>query len=107
MDAELAEGDQGIAAALVHQGLMPCAPFSLTLTFSTRLLELYRSTHLQCPHLTIQPFIKGLCDLHGVSFRPYLGQQFSISYDLYLMIRKEVLHRVNAALGHEAAGYRL
>ena len=86
---------------------MPCAPFSLTLTCSTQLLELYRSSHLRCPHLAIQPFVKGLCDLHGVSFRPYLSQQFSISYDLYLMIREEVQQRVNAALGHDAANYRL
>jgi hypothetical protein len=107
MDAELTEGDQGIAAALVRQGLMPCAPFSPTLAFSTRLLELYRNTHLRCPHLAIQPFVKGLCDLHGVPFRPYLSQQFSISYDLYLMIREEVQQRVSAALRHDAPNYRL
>ena len=41
MDAELASGDQGIAAALVRQGLIPCAPFSPTLAITTRLLELY------------------------------------------------------------------
>jgi hypothetical protein len=107
MDAELAEGDQGIPAALVRQGLMPCAPFSPTLAFSTRLLELYRNSHLRCPHLAIQPFIKGLCDLQGVSFRPYLSQQFSISYDLYLMIRETLEQRVNAALERDAVNYRL
>lgn len=107
MDAELAAGDQGIPAALVRQGLMPCAPFSPTLAFSTWLLELYRNSHLQCPHLAIQPFIKGLCDLHGVSFRPYLSQQFSISYDLYLMIRETVQQRVNVILKHDAINYHL
>ena len=35
MNAELAEGDQGIAAVLVCQGLIPCAPLSPTLAFST------------------------------------------------------------------------
>jgi hypothetical protein len=107
MDAELAEGDQGIAAVLVCQGLMSCAPFSLTLAFSTWLLELYRNSHLQYPHLAIQPFVKGLCDLHGVSFCPYLSQQFSISYDLYLMICEEVQQCVNATLGHDATNYHL
>jgi hypothetical protein len=107
MNAELAEGDQGIAAALVCQGLMPCAPFSPTLAISTRLLELYRNSHLRCPHLAIQPFIKALCDLHGVPFRPYLSQQFSISYDLYLSIREDVERRVRVALGRDSPNWRL
>jgi hypothetical protein len=95
MDAELAEGDQGIPAALVRQGLMPCAPFTPTLAVSTRLLELYRNSHLRCPHLAIQPFVKALCDVQGIPFRPYLSQQFSISYDLYLSIHEDVQRRVD------------
>ena len=103
----LAAGDQGIPAALVRQGLMPCAPFSPTLAFTTWLLELYRNSHLCCPHLAIQPFVKSLCDLHGVSFRPYLSQQFSISYDLYLLICEEVYSHVNFTLGHDSQYHRL
>lgn len=103
----LAVGDQGIPAALVRQGLMPCAPFSPSLAFTTRLLELYRHSHLRCPHLAIQPFVKALCDVHGVAFRPYLTQQFSISYDLYLLIREEVHSRVMAALKRDTPYYRL
>jgi len=52
-------------------------------------------------------FIKGLCDLHGISFHPYLSQQFLTSYDLYLMIHEEVQQHVNAALGCDAANYHL
>ena len=107
IDAVLAVGDQGIPAALVRQGLMPCAPFSPTLTFTTRLLELYRNNHLRCPHLAIQPYVKSLCDLHGVSYRPYLSQQFSIAYDLYLLVREDVLSRVNVALERDSQYYRL
>lgn len=107
VDAVLAVGDQGIPAALVRQGLVPCAPFSPTLTFTTRLLELYRNNHLRCPHLAIQPYVKSLCDLHGVSYRPYLSQQFSIAYDLYLLIREDVLSRVNIALERDSPYYRL
>lgn len=107
MEAELAQGDQGIPAALVRQGLMPCAPYSPSLAISTRLLELYRNSHLRCPHLVIQPFVKALCDLHGAPFRPYLSQQFSISYDLYLSIREEVKQRVDIALGRDSPYWRL
>ena len=31
------------------------------------ILELYRTSHLRCPHLSIQAFVKTLSDLHGVS----------------------------------------
>ena len=107
MDAELAEGDQGVPAALVRQGLMPCAPFSPSLAFMTRLLELYRNNHLCCPHLAIQPFIKSICDLHGVPFCPYLSQQFSIAYDLYLSIHEDVQRRVDVALQCDSPNWRL
>lgn len=106
-DAELAVGDQGIPAALVRQGLIPCSPFSPSLAISTRLLELYRNTHLRCPHLAIQPFVKGLCDLHGIPFRSYISQQFSISYDLYLSIREDVQRRVSVALRRDSPNWRL
>jgi KDZ transposase-like protein len=92
---------------MVRQGLMPCAPFSPTLAFSTRVMELYRNSHLCCPHLAIQPFVKGLCDLHRVPFRPYLSQQFSICYDLYLSIREGVTQRVDVVLDRNSSNWRL
>jgi len=89
-----------------------------------RVLELYRNSHLRCPHLAIQPFVKGLCDLQGVSarsffcgrasdpriqfpFRPYLSQQFSICFDLYLSIREAVRKRVQRALKRDTLHWRL
>jgi hypothetical protein len=107
MNAELAKGDQGIPAALIFQGVMPCAPFSPTLAVSTQLLELHRNSHLHCPHLAIQPFVKALCDLHGVTFCSYLSQQFSISYDLYLSIREDVQQCVNVVLQHDLPYWHL
>ncbi|KAF8229074.1 hypothetical protein L208DRAFT_1288400 [Tricholoma matsutake] len=107
LDVVLAEGDQGIPAAFVQQGLMPCAPFSPSLAFTTQLLELYRTSHLRCPHLAIQPFVKGLCNLHGVLFHPYLGQQFLISFDLYLLIHEKVHERMIIALECDSLDWRL
>ena len=72
-----------------------------------RALELYRVSHLRCPHLAIQPFVKGLCNLHGVPSRPYLFQQFSICYDLYLQIRDQVKIRVDEALARDSQTWRL
>ena len=92
---------------MVWQGLIPCAPFSPTLAFSTRVVELYRTSHLRCPHLSIQSFVKTLCDLHRVPFRPYLSQQFSICYDIYLSIREGVTQRVDTALERGSSDWRL
>ena len=99
--------DLGVPAAILRNGLIPCAPFSPTLAITVRVLELYRVTQLRCPHLAIQPFVKALCDLHGIAFRPYLRQQFSICYDLYLQIREEVKTRVDAALNRTSDNWRL
>lgn len=106
-EAELAAGDQGIPAALVRQGLIPCAPFSPSFAIATRILELYRNTHLCCPHLVIQSFVKGLCDLHGIPFCSYISQQFSICYDLYLLICEDVQQHVSVALQRDSPNWCL
>ena len=67
ISANLLDDSKGIVANLVRQGLMPWAPFTPTFAIATRVLELYWNSHLRCPHLAIQPFVKGLCDLHRVS----------------------------------------
>lgn len=101
---------------------MPCAPWKPTVAIKLRVLEAYRVTHVRCPQLAIQSFVKALCDLHGVRgicrltfngadsffyiqavYRPYLCQQFSIAYDLYLDIRRRVDDRVMNALGRDSS----
>lgn len=57
----------GVVPGLILEGLMPTAPWKPTVAFKIRVLELYRVTHVRCPHLAIQAFVKSLCDLHGVS----------------------------------------
>jgi hypothetical protein len=74
---------------------------------SVRVLELFRNFTLRCPHLAIQPFVKGLCDVHGIPFRPYLSIQFSICFDLFLSICDEVDHRLQVALGRDSPNWRL
>ncbi|KAJ7740402.1 hypothetical protein B0H14DRAFT_2638071 [Mycena olivaceomarginata] len=107
MDVELDAGGAGVAAALIKQGLMPCAPWKPSVAIATRVLELYRTTHIRCPQLAIQSFVKLLCDLHGVPYRPYLRQQFSTAYDIYLEIRRQTDCLVNSALGRNTPNWRL
>ncbi|KAJ7300506.1 hypothetical protein DFH08DRAFT_919255 [Mycena albidolilacea] len=86
---------------------MPCAPWKPSVVIATRVLELYRTTHIRCPQLAIQSFVKSLCDLHGVPYRPYLRQQFSTAYDIYLEIHRQTDCLVNSALGHNTPNWRL
>ncbi|KAJ7787485.1 hypothetical protein B0H14DRAFT_3095373 [Mycena olivaceomarginata] len=94
---------KGIAPGLILHGVMPCAPWNPAVAIKIRVLETYRVMHVRCPHLAIQAFVKSLCDIHGVPYRPYLCQQFSISYDLYLDIRRRTDDRVTAALGRDSS----
>ncbi|KAJ6457334.1 hypothetical protein C8R45DRAFT_1056376 [Mycena sanguinolenta] len=82
---------------------MPCAPWQLTVAIRIRVLEAYRVMHVRCPHLAIQGFVKSLCDIHGVAYHPYLCQQYSITYDLYLDIRRRTDEHVLHALSQDSS----
>ncbi|KAJ7512593.1 hypothetical protein B0H11DRAFT_1699088 [Mycena galericulata] len=102
VDVKLDPRGGGIAPALIMEGLMPSAPWTPNVAITVRVLEAYRVTHVRCPQLAIQPYVKSLCDIHGVAYRPYLCQQFSIAYDLYLAIRRQTDERVMNALGRDS-----
>ncbi|KAJ7766007.1 hypothetical protein B0H14DRAFT_3510101 [Mycena olivaceomarginata] len=57
--------------------------------------------------LAIQAFVKTLCDLHGVPYRPYLREQFSILYDLYLDLRRRTEARLLHHLGRDSFAWRV
>lgn len=68
---------------------------------------MFRVARLRCPTLSVQSWVKTLCDLHGRAYIPYLSQQFTICYDLYLETLATVDARVAKALGRDAPDYRL
>lgn len=86
---------------------MPTAPFTPKLAISIRALELFRTTQLRCPHLSIHSFIKSTCDLHMRPFKLSLCRQFSIALDLYIQIRNLVRHDVEIALSRNTPDYRV
>ena len=100
-------GDASVSAAFLDEGLIPCSPHLPSVTITIRVLELYRNASLRCPHLAINSFVKSLCDLHGIPFRPYLRKQFSICFDVYLSIRNRVDQRIQTALKRNDPGWRL
>ncbi|KAF8335247.1 hypothetical protein F5887DRAFT_1079213 [Amanita rubescens] len=99
--------DEGIAAALVRQGLIPCAPFNPQYAISIRVLELFRNLHNRCPHLAIQPFVKGLLDMHGIHYQMHYQKLFSIGFDVYLEIIEANRQAVLKFLKRDQPDYRL
>ncbi len=75
-----------IPAILVKQGVVPCAPYFPELLISVRTLELFHTTYLCCPRLSLQAFLRILCDLNNIPYQPYMHQQFTVCYDLYISI---------------------
>ncbi|KAJ7687985.1 hypothetical protein B0H14DRAFT_2653511 [Mycena olivaceomarginata] len=100
-------GGRGIAASLIKQGLSPCAPWLPSAVITTQTLEFFQATHCGCRQLAIQPFVKSLCNIHGVAYKPYLCQQFSIAYDVYLDIKRKTELKVLANLGCDSNNWRL
>jgi hypothetical protein len=66
MDLDLDSQAKGVLPALILHGVIPCAPWNPTVAIRVRVLEVYCVTHVRCPHLAIQAFVKSLCNMHGV-----------------------------------------
>ncbi|KAJ7894657.1 hypothetical protein B0H14DRAFT_3646389 [Mycena olivaceomarginata] len=66
VDVKLDPRSNGIAPALILKGLVPCAPYKPDVAITVRVLEAFCVLHVRAPQLAIQPYVKSLCDLHGV-----------------------------------------
>jgi len=75
--------DRFVTSALVRQGVIPCSPITPTVGISVDVLELYRVTHLRSPHLSVQAFVKTLCDLQTVGANMSV-MEFKPDYCSYL-----------------------
>ena len=58
--------DLYLTSALVRHSLIPCSPITPKVAITAYALELYHVARQRCPHLSIQAYVKSLCDLHGV-----------------------------------------
>ncbi|KAJ7664832.1 hypothetical protein B0H14DRAFT_3696647 [Mycena olivaceomarginata] len=105
-EVPIVSGDLFIASAYMRQGLMPSTPHHASV-ITVRTLEVFHVMQLRCPRLGIQVFVRGLCDLHVVAPRPYLGAQFSTTFDVYLSLRAAADQRMKAALGRDIPNWQL
>ena len=90
--------DKNIVSALLRHGLVPSSPFTPSYAVTVRALETYRCSHLRCPHLSIEPFVKGLCDVYGIPYRTGLRKAFSTCLDVYLRLHDETMKCVELVL---------
>ncbi|KAJ3730336.1 hypothetical protein C8R42DRAFT_637108 [Lentinula raphanica] len=95
------------SCSLVRNGVFPCSPGIASVGVSTRTLEVYCIQSLRCPRMSIKAFVKSICDIQAVPFKPYLQVQFSIAFDLYLNVLSLIKKRVMAALGRDSPNWRL
>ncbi|KAF6763562.1 hypothetical protein DFP72DRAFT_986482 [Ephemerocybe angulata] len=79
-------------------GLIPSSPYDPVYSITVRTLEVFRNTHLRSPHLSLEAFVKTLCDLYGVCYRPSLRAAFSNCYDVYIRLRNETENRIKLSL---------
>lgn len=86
---------------------MPCAPYTPTTAITIKVLEVFRIHHLQSPHTSIQSWVKTLCTLHSMPFKPHLSRQFSIAFDLYLSILTFIDETVQTTLKRDSPDWRL
>ncbi|KAF7367673.1 hypothetical protein MSAN_00831000 [Mycena sanguinolenta] len=106
-EVAMVQGDRNVASAYIRQGLVPTAPHLPNVAITIRALEIFRAAQLRCPRLSLQSFVRALCDIHAVAPRGHLTVQFSIAFDVYLAIRAEVDRRMQAALGRDSPDWRL
>ncbi|KAI5985372.1 hypothetical protein EDD15DRAFT_2390180 [Pisolithus albus] len=99
--------DVSHAGALVCHGLIPCSPITPKVAVTVSALNLYHTARQRCPHLSIQAYVKSLCDMHGVPFYNHRSRQFSIALDVYLQIIALISNLVRRALQHDQPDWRL
>ncbi|KAJ3884619.1 hypothetical protein GG344DRAFT_83768 [Lentinula edodes] len=99
--------DQYQSASMVRSGVFPSSPLRHHHAFSTCTLHLYHDLFCRCPRLSIQPFIKSLCDIQGFPFKPYLMQQFSSAYDVYVEVKSQTRKLVAQTLGRDSPTWRI
>ncbi|KAL0570828.1 hypothetical protein V5O48_011124 [Marasmius crinis-equi] len=108
IDEELAHfaGDGYKSASIVQQGYFPCNPLIHKSVISIRAFELYQHLFVCCPQLSIQPYVRAICDFQSVRFMNYLCVQFSSAYDAFIAVKKRVRQRVSISLRRNDPDWR-
>ncbi|KAH9952513.1 hypothetical protein BGW80DRAFT_1194853 [Lactifluus volemus] len=91
---------------LLLQGCLSSAPTCVSFAVSLRTLELYRHLHVRQPRLSIQAWVRSLCDYHNITYYCGYWEYFSDTFNIYLKILRGVDARVHKALGRTDEHWR-
>ncbi|KAG2737755.1 hypothetical protein P692DRAFT_20883222 [Suillus brevipes Sb2] len=94
-------------AALLRHGFLGCSPVQPTVAIRLECLELYHQIRRRQSSFGIQTFTKVLCALHNVTYSSSLRVQFSIAFDIYLNMLRNIHSRVYQALGRDPINWRM
>ncbi|KAG1779310.1 hypothetical protein EV702DRAFT_966110, partial [Suillus placidus] len=92
--------------SLVRVVLLGCSPVQPSVAIDIRTLELYYRLRQCQPQFSIQAMAKTLCNLQNVNYHSRYCKQFSIAFDTFLAILREVQLRTDCALRREDPKWR-
>ncbi|KAF8573706.1 hypothetical protein K439DRAFT_1624875 [Ramaria rubella] len=97
------QGHDHLNETLIIHRFLGTSPAHPTLAIPIPTLELYRRCRLRCPQLSIQQWVKVLCDLANINYHQAIRDQFSDAFDTYL----EILRHVDQAIKLQADANQL
>lgn len=102
-----AEGSVHASESLVRHGLLSNSPTIPTYAFSLLTLESFRRLRLRAPRLSIQSFLKAVCDSQNHTYDRSLATPFAEVFDVYLAILRLVDQQVAQALHRNSPDWRI
>ncbi|KIO19279.1 hypothetical protein M407DRAFT_11467 [Tulasnella calospora MUT 4182] len=101
------EGATFASESLIRQGLLSNSPTVPTYAFSLLTLETFRRLRLRTPRLSVQSFLKAICDSQNDIYHAELATPFAEALDVYLAILRIVDSQVAKALNRDSPQWRI
>lgn len=102
-----AEGSAHASESLVCHGLLSNSPTIPTYAFSLLTLESFRRLQLRAPRLSVQSFLKAVCDSQNDIYDRSLATPFTEAFDVYLAILRLVDQQVSQTLRRDSPDWRI
>lgn len=101
------EGAVSASESLICQGLLSNSPTVPTYAFSLLTLESFRRLRLRAPRLSVQSFLKAICDSQNDVYHAELATPFAETLDVYLAILRIIDNQVAQALRRDSPQWRI
>ena len=91
----------GLTTTMASHGVIAAAPLHPECGFTIRILELFMVLSSHCASLSIQAFVRSICNLQRIAYRPLYRKQFSVAFDVFLKIHRVVDEQLDSAIYHD------